>query len=447
MSQKQVLVSRPARQKTRPPGISLTSFLLNLPEAIRDPLVFLQNLSKKHGSITRIGNLIYILNEPEYTEQVLVGTNRGFIKGINQSSDKPRTAAGNGLVVSEGDYWLRQRRLAQPAFHQRRIAEYAATMVNYTQTLIKSWQVGQIYELQKEFSQLTLNIAGKTLFNTDMTDQADVVARLLVTFANNPVIPSPFPTKKQKQIKKAQQELDEVLYKLIAERRASGDDKGDLLSMFLAARDENNEQMNDRQIRDELITMIIAGHETTALTLTWLFYLLATHPGVTEQLQTELSTVLAGKAPTVSDLPNLRYCNAIVKETLRLYPAAWGLARRLTASAEIGGYLIKKGKTVVLSPWLTQREERYFSQPERFQPERWLTNLEKQLPKYAYFPFGGGPRVCIGQSFAQMELMVVLATIGQQCRLELVPNQLIKAKAGVTLRPTPIQIVVKKVEV
>lgn len=441
MTEKQTTLPVIPAAKRHIPRLSTLGFLRQLPSAVRDPLAFLQTAAQTHGDICRLVGKIYLLNHPDYIEQVLVSTNRGFIKGINQPGKKPRTFAGNGLVVSEGEMWLRQRRLLQPAFHRQRVASYATTMLDYTEQMLERWQTGQIYELQPEMAVLTLKIVGKTLFNADMSGETDTIGRLLTSFAANPATSFSLSAKKRRQTKQAQQDFDKALYSLIAERRTKDDDNGDLLSLLLALHDTDNSRMSDAQIRDELITMITAGHETTALTLDWLFYLLGQHEAVREKLLAELNRVLGERSPTLSDLPALAYADAIIKEALRLYPPTWGLARRVTKAVQIGDYSFKEGSFVVISPWLMHRDPRYFERPTEFLPERWLpdatgTTLDKKLPKYAYFPFGGGPRVCIGQPFAQLELLLVLVAVVRRYKLELVGDfGALKPKAGVTLRP------------
>jgi cytochrome P450 len=445
MSEKQILpeATRPLASvaKRSIPGVGLVGFVRQLPDAARDPLTFLQTAHARHGDFCRLVGNIYLVSHPDYIEQVLVSTNRGFIKGINKPGAKPRTFAGNGLVVSEGDFWLRQRRMLQPAFHRQRIAGYAGTMVDYTAKMLNEWQPGETYNLQEQMANLTLQIVGKTLFDADMCNEAETLGRLLAGFAANPVTGFSLSSKKRKQSKQAQADFDAALYRLIAERRTSGDDNGDLLSMLLTLRDDDNSALNDTQIRDELITMITAGHETTALALTWIFYLLGQNEAVRRKLTEEINSVLGDRSPELSDLSRLVYADAVIKEGLRLYPPTWGLARRVTKAVQVGEYSLKKGSFVVVSPWLMHRSARYFERPAEFCPERWLPDapgvtLEKKLPKYAYFPFGGGPRVCIGQSFAQLEMLLVLVLVARRYRLEPVRDfASVRPKAGVTLRP------------
>lgn len=428
----------PVNIKTLHPGP--LNLLRNLPGMVRDPLGFLEAQAHQHGDMVNLlGKKIYLVNHPDLIEAVLVGTNRAFIKGINTGSpDKAPTLAGNGLVVSEGAYWLRQRRLAQPAFRRECIAGYGSAMVDYTSQMLDGWQDGQTREIHQDMMRVTLEIVAHCLFNADLRDEVDAIGELLAVAMDalvDPALMLPFPSKRKKQAEQNLARLDKAIYRLIEQREASQEDVGDLLSMLLAARDEDGSHMTPKQVRDELITMIIAGHETTAVSLTWAWWLLAQHPAVEEQLAAEVNSVLAGRVPLLSDLAALPYTDAVIKETMRLYPPVWAMARLVTQDTELAGLRLKKGARVVTSQWVMHRDPRYWEAPAEFRPARWLNGLEKQLPRYAYFPFGGGPRVCIGQSFAQMEAVLMLATIAQRYRLTLAEGQTVRPRVGVTLRP------------
>jgi cytochrome P450 len=409
----------------------------------RDPLTFLTNAARKYGDIAGLRFLhyrTYLISHPEYIEDVLVNHPRKFVKGRVLQANKQ--LFGNGLLTSEGDFWLRQRRLAQPAFHRTRIASYGETMVRYTQRMLEYWKVGEERDAHQEMMQLTLQIVGKTLFDADVAGDAQEVGRtitLLLDFSSDfrrlIFTPKWLPTPRNIQTTLAIRRLNKIVYRMIAERRDSERDAGDLLSMLLAARDEDGSHMNDKQLRDETLTLFLAGYETTANLLAWTWWLLANHPKAEEKLHRELDVMLTGRAPTMDDLPNLRYAEHILTESLRLYPPAWGMARLAIEDHEIAGYPVPAGTGVAIAQWVVQRDPRWYDAPDEFRPERWEGNLQKQLPRFAYFPFGGGPRQCIGNMFALMEATLVLATVAQRFRLRTIPGHEVVPQASITLRP------------
>jgi cytochrome P450 len=383
---------------------------------------------------------VYFISHPDDIEQVLVTDNRKFIKG--RILRKNRQLFGNGLLTSEGDFWLRQRRLAQPAFHRGRIATYADTMVQYASRMADEWRGGEERNIHAEMMRLTLSIVAKTLFDADVDHEAkrvghalEAIMQLNSDFRKLILTPTWLPTPRKIRATIATAKLNRIIYRFIEERRAAGNDNGDLLSMLLAARDDDGSRMTDRQLRDEAITIFLAGHETTANALSWTWMLLAQNPNVEAKLHEELDRVLGGRAPTVEDLPNLRYTGLVVTESMRLYPPAWGMARIAIEDTEIAGYSIPKGCGVSLAQWVVHRDPRWFDAPLEFRPERWEGDLAKRLPKFAYFPFGGGPRQCIGNNFAVMEATLLLATLAQQFRISLVPGKEIIPAASITLRP------------
>ena len=419
----------------------------NLPDYVPDQLGFLQRCAREYGDVVRLRFLnvpVYLLNHPDHVEYMLVGNNRNFIKDrVERSSLR---FLGQGLLTSEGDYWRRQRRLAQPAFHRRRISAYGRTMVESAEEMIhSSWRDGETREIQGDMSRLTLQIVSETLFGASMTDnlQEEVGEALDVVMGRFTggimfKVPEKIPTPANLRFRRAVRRLEEIIYGLIRERRKDSHDAGDLLSMLLAARDEESgEGMTDRQLSDEALTIFLAGHETTALNLSWTWHLLAGNPRTEETLHEELRTILDGRAPSTSDLPNLRYADAVIKESTRLYPPAWGFGRETLHDCEIGGYRIPRGTQVVVSQWVMHRDERFFEDPETFRPERWLDGSTDGLPKYAYFPFGGGPRLCIGQSFAKMEAVLLLSTIARRFRLRHTQgSEMVKPLPSLTLRPS-----------
>jgi cytochrome P450 len=383
---------------------------------------------------------VFFISHPDYIEQVLVTDNRKFIKG--RILRKNKQLFGNGLLTSEGDFWLRQRRLAQPAFHRGRVASYADTMVRYASRIASEWRNGEERDIHAEMMRLTLSIVAKTLFDADVDREAkrvghalEAIMQLNSDFRKLILTPTWLPTPRKIRATIATAKLNRIVYRFIEERRASGVDNGDLLSMLLAARDDDGSRMTDRQLRDESITIFLAGHETTANALSWTWMLLAQNPNVESKLHEELDRVLGGREPTVEDLPNLRYTGQVITESMRLYPPAWGMARVAIDDTEIAGYPIPKGCGVSLAQWVVHRDPRWFDAPLEFRPERWEGDLLKRLPRFAYFPFGGGPRQCIGNNFAVMEASLLLATLAQQFRISLTPGREIIPAASITLRP------------
>ena len=408
-----------------------------------DPLGYFAGVMRQYGDIVglRVLNFrILLLNHPDHIEDVLVNHPRKFIKGRVLLANK--RVFGRGLLTSDGDFWLRQRRLAQPAFHRARIAGYASTMVEYTERLLHEWQDGEERDIHKEMMRLTLQIVGKTLFDADVEGDAQDVGKSMelllelgADFRRTVLVPHWLPTPANFRLELAIRKIEKVLYRIIAEKRVAGRDAGDLLSMLLAAQDEDGSRMTDQQLRDEAITLFLAGHETTANTLSWTWWLLAQNPAVEAKLHSELRSVLGGRTPSLDDLPKLAYTNHIITESMRLYPPAWGTARTAIEDHEIAGYSVPKGSGVSFAQWTVHRDARWYEAPDEFRPERWEGDLLKRIPRFAYFPFGGGPRQCIGNSFALMEAALVLATIAQQFRFRLVEGRPVVPLASITLRP------------
>jgi cytochrome P450 len=415
----------------------------------QNPLDYFTAMAREYGDVSgmRIGKFRSLfINHPDLIEDVLVNNSRKYHKGRILQANK--YLFGEGLLTSEGDFWLRQRRLAQPAFHRARVSAYAATMAEYAEQLIATWRNGEERDIHEEMMQLALRIVGKTLFDADVTQDAkevgetlDILLHIAANFGRTILVPLWVPTPRNIRAKLGIKRLEKVIYRIIADRRASGRDSGDLLSILLQAQDEDGTHMNDRQLRDETITLFLAGHETTANTLSWTWWLLAQNPAVEKKFHQELDGVLAGRAPEVDDLPKLTYLSHVLTESLRLYPTAWGMARLAAEEHEIAGYPVRPGYGVAFAQWVIHRDVRWFDAPLEFRPERWEDGLAKQLPRFAYFPFGGGPRQCIGNTFALMEASVVLATIGQKYRFQLVRDHKVTPLASITLRPkTGIQV-------
>lgn len=437
--------SRTAGRAPLPPGPKGNLILGVMPEFTRDQLGFIER-ARNYGDVVRMRFLYltaYFLYHPDDIEYVVATNAKNFIKARSLRSPFFRRLVGNGLLTSEHDEWKRQRRLAQPAFHRQRISAYGEIMVDYTERMMKGWNDGAERDIHRDMMRLTLEIVVKTLFNADVSADADKVGRVLAQivkpFASQATLKwikdNRLPTAAHRRFNQDANEIDAIVYRIIAERRGSGSDQGDLLSMLLQAHDEDGSQMSDKQLRDEVMTLFLAGHETTALTLSWAWYLLANNPDSERKFHEELQQVLGGRAPTVADLPRLKYCEMIAKESMRLYPPAFGLGREAIEECEIGGYRVPAKTQVFMFQWATQRDPRYFDEPTEFRPERWTEEFSNSLPKYAYFPFGGGPRFCIGNSFAMMEIILVLATIGQRYRLTLAPNQKVELMPAMSLRP------------
>lgn len=427
------------------PGPEGNSLIGNLAQLGEDPLGFLTNCASKYGDIIplRLGlKSACLLTNPDYIEQVLKDRD-SFIKSRGLRS--LRSLLGEGLLTSEGDSWFRQRRLAQPVFQQKRISGYGKAMVEYAEAMANSWQDGQTRDIHEDMMRLTLNIVMKTIFNQevgegearDISHAVDVAMDWFESKRKQGfLILEWFPRPENIRYKNAIKQLDKSVYSIINQRRSSGESPGDLLSMLMEARDQDdNSQMNDKQLRDELITLIIAGHETTSNTLSWTWMLLAQYPEVQAKLLEEIDTVLGGRTPTVADLPRLRYADLVIKESMRLYPAVPTIGREATKDCEIGGYTIPEGYAIIISQWVMHRHPKYFENPEVFQPERWENDLEKRLTKGVYIPFGDGPRICIGKGFAIMEAVLLLVTIAQKYQLSLVPDFSIVPQPSITLRP------------
>jgi cytochrome P450 len=416
-------------------------------EIVRDPLKLMQRIARDYGDIVRIPVLLQsriLLNHPDWIEQALIIQQAKFHK-----SDFTKRAVermlGQGLLISEGDFWRRQRRLAQPAFHRARINEYGSTMVQIADAHVREWRDGDVRDMAHEMMMLTLNTAVRTLFGTTLPGEAEQIGTSLTFLMRyslgrlrSPIrIPNNWPTPKNRRAQREYDFLDSLVYRIISERQARGNSEhhNDLLAMLMSAMDEDGTQMTPKQLRDETMTLFLAGHETTAQTLAWTWYMLAQNPGVEARLQEELRTVLGGNLPQGADLMRLPYLHAVVNEILRLYPPAYIVARTSIEPCQIGGYDFPTGTTFLISQWVMHRDPRYYEEPEAFRPERWLDGLADRLPAGAYFPFGDGPRRCIGQGFAMLEASLVIATLARRFRFSLEPGHDVVPEPLVTLRP------------
>ena len=432
---------------TRPPGPKRRLFSGSFLAFRRDALKFLQRLADEYGDISnfRIGpQNVFFLNHPDYVKDVLVTHHQNFIKG--RALQRTKRLLGEGLLTSEGEFHRRQRRLAQPAFHRQRVASYGAVMTDYGARTVERWHDGETLDISHEMMRLTLAIVGKTLFDADVESEAQEIGQALTDVMNLfDVLLLPFseyldklPLPQTRRFHRAKDRLDATVYRMIEERRRSGKDRGDLLSMLLIAQDEeaNTGQMTDEQVRDEALTIFLAGHETTSNALTWTWYLLSQHPEVETKLHEEIDAVLGSRLqPTTDDLPRLRYTEMVLAESMRLYPPAWALGRLAINDYEVSGYVVPAGSLILMSQYVMHRDPRYFPDPTRFDPERWTPAARESRPQYSYFPFGGGPRRCIGEGFAWMEGILLIATIARHWRLRLIPDHPVELQPVITLRP------------
>jgi cytochrome P450 len=441
-------VRSPAPEPPGPPhGLSILRFL----RFRSDPPGELVALQRRYGDVARFSigrRRFYLLSHPDAVREVLVTRHRDFIKSL--ALQRARVLLGEGLLTSEGETHLRQRRLVQPAFHRDRVSAMAGTMVAHARQTSARWRDGAVVDAGAEMNRTTLAIAGVTLLGADVEGEADAL-RLALTDAlalfdrlHNPVgaLLDRLPVPGTLRMRRARARLDETIHRAISLRRASGEAGSDLLGMLLSARDEEGDGggMSDLQLRDELLTLFLAGHETTANALAWCWHLLAAHPEAEARLHAELAAVLGGRPPTAADVAALPWTRAVLAEAMRVRPPAWAIGREPLVDMEIGGHLVRRGTIVLLSPWVVHRDPRWWREPEAFRPERWSEEMEAALPRFAYFPFGGGPRKCIGEGFAWTEGVLVLATLASRWRLRGVPGARVGHEARITLRPTGLRM-------
>ncbi len=410
----------------------------------RDPLGFLTGVRRREGDLAtfRLMDMTFLLvSDPVLIEQVLVKQAARFSKDFFARDLK--RVLGEGLLTSEGEFWKRQRRLSSPAFHRERLTDYATIMVDRTEDTLATWKSGE-RDIHEDFMALTLDIVARTLFSADVEGVARVVGPALeavLGWYNNPLLvgnpwlyDSPLPP--AKRYRDAVSATRAIVDGIIRQRRANPDpDNRDLLSMLLAAQDDDGTHMTDTQVRDEVLTLFLAGHETTALTLSWSTVLLCRHPEMVARLRAEVESVAPGRRLTLDDVPKLTFASGVIHESMRMFPPAWAIGRESQEEFELGGHRFPKGTNVFLSPWAVHHDERTFADPERFDPDRWSDGLAKRLHKFAYFPFGGGPRVCIGNAFAMMESVLLLASFARRFDVSLAPSARIATTSSVTLRP------------
>jgi cytochrome P450 len=428
------------------PGPKGVPILGSLPQMRSDPLKLFFDAAQ-YGDLVRLKLVadVLLLNHPDHVKHVLQDNHLNYLKG--HGYDRLFPLVGQGLLTAEGETWKRNRRLAQPAFHKQKIASLMALFARHTEKMLERWRTRpthQPIDLHREMMTLTYSIVGEALFSVDLLGTADSIGKALTTvleilddrMSRLVMVPQAVPTRKNRRFAAALKVLDGLVAELIAEHRAHPDKYQDLLSMLLAARDEDTGQgLTDRELRDEVMTMVLAGHETTANTLTWAFYLLSLHPEQERKVQAEAARVLSGRPPTMEDFPQLGFIQRVIDETLRLYPPAWLIGRKAIKDDEIGGHFVKAGTNVMLSPLVMQRDPRFWSNPEGFDPDRFLPEVAAKRPKLAYFPFAVGPRQCIGNIFALTESVVILAMVSQRCALHLVPGSKVEHAPQLTLRP------------
>lgn len=426
-----------------PPGPSGLDIARWVRRAQQDTFRAFAHLARDFGAVVRFpfspaGAPLYILSSPDGVKHVLQDNHRNYKKAMTYDFLKP--VVGHGLLTSEGDLWLRQRRLVAPIFHRRQIQTYVQTMIETTGSLLDEWERRrEPFDVAAEMSQLTLSIAGKLLFNRDIGEESSWIGEnmtLLFRDVNrrlqNPLaMPRQVPTPQNRRVKKAIDQLEDLVFGLIDERTGREDEYEDLLSMFMQARDEETgEKMSKEQIRDELMTFIIAGHETTSNHLSWTLYLLSQHPDVRRRLEAEIDENVGGDLPTLEEVRELELLEKVMDESLRIYPPAWTIEREPIEDDEFDGYLIEAGSIVVVGPYFVHHNANVWPNPEGFDPER-----ERPDHRYAHFPFGGGPRMCVGADFAILETKLILAAIVKRFRLDVVPCQFVEAEGTVTLYP------------
>lgn len=429
-----------------PPGPKGIPFFGSLFDFYRNMLGFLSKAARDYGDIVyfKLGpREVFLLNHPDLIKDVLVTHHRNFLK--SRALERSKLVLGNGLLTNEGESHLRQRRLVQPAFHQKRIADYGKAMVEFASGMSDKWKEGAAVDVHEEMMRLTLSIVAKTLFNTSVESETDDIGEsvsVIIEMFPRSVFPfseilDKLPLPSTRRFERARERLDTTVYRMINERRADGEDRGDLISMLLLAQDEEGDKdgMTNLQVRDEVMTLFLAGHETTANALTWTWYLLSQNPDAEKRLHEELDAVLGNRSPAVEDLENLCCTRMALMESMRLYPPVWAVARRAVDDYEVGGYLAPAGSVIFACQCVTHYDPRYYPDPFKFLPERWTPQEQASRPRFAYFPFGGGPRRCIGESFALMEGALVIATIAQKWKMSLLPGHRVESKPLITLRP------------
>jgi cytochrome P450 len=438
-----------------PPGPGGVAVLGSFLRLAQDPLAFMKIVAS-HGTVVRVRigpERLVFLTDPAIIHEVLVGRASEMVK--DRITQKLNETMGNGLLTSEGSFWRRQRKTMAPLFKRKQLAAYAEVMTDRTEMAIAGWQDGQELDLHTASMALTLDIIFRTVFGSEMdAGAAEKVAHAIDWMMDQfekelrtwrRFVPQAWLVLGRSRTRHARATLDAIVYALIAQKREAGADGDDLVSRLLAARADDGSAMSDLQVRDEAVTMVVAGHETTALVLTFSAMLLSDHPQVAATLRAELDTVLRGRSPRLEDLPLLPFCKAVVLEAMRLFPPAYVIGRQVEQPIALGGFRIDPGDQLLIPQWVLHHDARWFDRPAEFDPARWLDGLEERLPEHAYLPFGGGPRVCIGQHFAMMEAVLCLATMALRVEWSVLPGQSRALSPAVTLRPKHgMRVVVRK---
>ncbi|MEA2239289.1 MAG: hypothetical protein QOC81_4013 [Thermoanaerobaculia bacterium] len=430
---------------TLPPGPRSVIPFRYLRVLQRDPIPFLSGVAREYGDAAQffVGpQQIFLFNHPDLIRELLVTQHRAFHK--SRVLQRSKIIFGEGLLTSEEEFHRRQRRLAQPAFHRERIARYGEVMIDRAAKRGATWRDGQELDIHHEMMGLTLSVVAKTLFDADVDEDADEIGRALTSLVDLfPTLMNPLanllrklPLPQTIRLRRSIEMLDRTVYSIIEERRRSGDDRGDLLSMLLLAVDEEGDggRMSNLQLRDEAMTLFLAGHETTANVLAWTWYLLSQNPDALETIHREIDAVIGDRLPEPADYARLTFTEMVVAESMRMYPPAWAVSRLAIEDVMIGDWLVPAGAAAIASQAVTHRDPRWWPEPDRFDPLRFTAEAKAARPKLSYFPFGAGPRICIGEGFAWMEAVLMVATIAQKWRMELVSRD-VQAQASITLRP------------
>jgi cytochrome P450 len=418
-----------------------------MPEMISDMLGLFTNTAREYGGIAqfKLLNKNYLLvTNPDYVKYILQDNYKNYVRG--RSVETGRVLLGNGLPLIDGDFWLRERRILQPAFHRERLGKLANVMTNVIDGFMQNWQVkartNQTLDLDDEMMRLTLTVIIKSMFSAQIADkiqslsQAFNVASKFMLWRSQQMWAPPLsvPVPRNLEYNRALKVLNDTIYPLVMDRRKNP--KDDLLGMLLEMRDaDTGEGMSDQQARDEIVTIFFAGHETTAATMAWAFYLLSQNPEIEERVRAEITGVLNGRQPTFADLPNFVYLQQVINEVLRLYPSAYLFAREAVVDDVLDGYPIPANTLIFISPFVTHRDPKYWADPERFDPDRFTSEQVASRPRHIYYPFGEGPHLCLGNNFALLEMQLILAMTLQRFHLRLVPNHPIAFKPEATLRP------------
>jgi cytochrome P450 len=442
----------------QPPGPLGNPILGMLPELQTDKLNMYRNVTRDYGDVVTVRFLwvkTYAVSHPDHVKHILQDNNRNYVRNTFFNGIMKLILQDN-LFTTDGDDWLSRRRLMQPSFHRQHISGFGDIMTDSVGQMLDQWDArstSQPLDVDHEMMELTLRVAGRSLFSVDLVGQSNELGEAFTTLSKfidyrlNTPFPPPLwvPTAINRRYKAALKLLDETIYKMIRERRASGEDAGDLLSMLLNAKDaDTGEMMSEEQARNEVVTLMFAGHETTAAALSWALYFLSQHPEAEAKLLAELSQVLGGRTATVADLPNLKYTRMVVDETLRLVPPAFGMTRQNLEADEIGGYTIPRNSSVTVLINNIHHDPRWWTDPEKFDPDRFTPERSEGRPNYAFMPFGGGPRLCIGNTFALTEAVVLLASIVQRCQLQLVPGHVVKANPIFVTRTNGLPMIATK---